>query len=158
MIIILMGVAGCGKTTLGKQLALALHCPFYDADDFHSPESRLKMSRGEALTDQDRQPWLEELNRQMKKWEIQSPRTVLACSALKQKYRDLLSQNSEVTWVYLRGDKAMIQERLEKRQGHYATAQLLDSQFASLEEPQNAIVLDISVSPERLIEALIPHF
>jgi gluconokinase len=94
----------------------------------------------------------------MKKWNVQNPQTILACSALKQKYRDFLSQGLEVTWVYLRGDKALIRERLEKRQGHYATAQLLDSQFESLEEPQNAIILDISNLPERLVEALIPHF
>ncbi|HXL73352.1 MAG TPA: gluconokinase [bacterium] len=158
MIIILMGVAGSGKTTLGKQLSLALHCPFYDGDDFHSPEGRLKMSRGRALTDEDRQPWLEDLSRNMKKWNIQNPQTILACSALKQKYRDFLSQSAELTWVYLRGDKGLIEKRLEKRQGHYATTQLLDSQFESLEEPQNAIILDISNPPERLVETLIPHF
>ncbi len=158
MIIVLMGVAGSGKTTLGKQLSLALHCPFYDGDDFHSPEARLKMSRGEALTDEDRQPWLEDLNRNMKKWNIQSPRTILACSALKQKYRDFLSRDVEITWVYLRGDKVLIRKRLEERHGHYATAPLLDSQFESLQEPDNAIVLDISNSPERLVETLIPHF
>jgi carbohydrate kinase (thermoresistant glucokinase family) len=158
MIIILTGVAGSGKTTLGKQLSLALHCPFYDGDDFHSPEARLKMSRGEALTDEDRQPWLQDLNRNMKKWNIQSPRTILGCSALKQKYRDFLSRDVEITWVYLRGDKALIRKRLEERQGHYATALLLDSQFESLQEPDNAIVLDISNSPERLVETLIPHF
>jgi len=139
-------------------MALALHCPFYDADDFHLPESRQKMSRGEALTDEDRQPWLEELNRQMKMWENQSPRTILACSALKQNYRDFLSKGSDIHWVYLRGDKRTIHQRLEQRQGHYATAQLVESQFAILEEPQNAIVLDILTAPERLVEALIPHF
>jgi gluconokinase len=158
MIVILMGVAGSGKTTLGKQLSLALHCPFYDGDDFHSPEARLKMGRGEALTDDDRQPWLEDLNRNMKKWNIQSPRTILACSALKQKYRDFLSRDVEVTWVYLRGDNGLIRKRLEQRQGHYATVQLMDSQFESLEEPANAIVLDITLNPERLVEALIPYF
>jgi gluconokinase len=158
MIIVLMGVAGSGKTTLGKQLSLALHCPFYDGDDFHSPEARLKIGRGEALTDEDRQPWLEDLNRNMKKWNVQSPRTILACSALKQKYRDFLSRDIEITWVYLRGDKALIGKRLKERQGHYATASLLDSQFESLEEPTNAIVLDISNPPERLVEALIHYF
>lgn len=158
MIIVLMGVAGSGKTTLGKQLSLALHCPFYDGDDFHSPGARLKMSRGEALTDDDRQPWLEDLNRNMKKWNVQSPRTILACSALKQKYRDFLSRGVEIIWVYLKGDKELIKQRLKQRQGHYAQANLLDSQWESLEEPINAIILDISVSPERLVEALIPHF
>lgn len=158
MIIILMGVSGCGKTTVGKQLSLVLGCPFYDSDDFHSPEARLKMTNGVALTDEDRQPWLEELNRKMRKWNLQSHRTVLACSALKQKYRELLSRETEVIWVYLKGDKALIGERLQKRQGHFASVNLLDSQFDSLEEPQNAIVLDISLKPERLVEALIPHF
>jgi len=158
MIIILMGVSGSGKTTLGKQLSLVLQCPFYDGDDFHTPEARLKMGRGEPLIDEDRQPWLENLSRKMKKWKVQSPQTILACSALKQKYRDFLSQNFEITWVYLKGDKALIKERLKQRQGHYAGVPLLDSQFDSLEEPQNAIVLDISNPPERLVEALIPHF
>jgi gluconokinase len=158
MIIVLMGVAGSGKTTLGKQLSLALHCPFYDGDDFHSPEARLKMSRGEALTDEERQPWLEDINRNMKKWNIQSPRTILACSALKERYRNFLSRDVEITWVYLRGDKALIRKRLEERQDHYATAPLLESQFESLEEPDNAIILDISNPPERLVEALIHYF
>jgi carbohydrate kinase (thermoresistant glucokinase family) len=158
MIIILMGVAGCGKTTVGKQLSLALGCPFYDSDDFHTPEARLKMTNGEALTDEDRQPWLEELNRKMKKWNVQSHQTVLACSALKQKYRDLLVQGNDVTWVYLKGTKTLIHERLKRRQGHFASVNLLDSQFDSLEEPSKAIVLDISLSPERLVESLIPHF
>lgn len=158
MIIVLMGVAGSGKTTLGKQLSLALHCPFYDGDDFHSPQARIKMSRGEALTDEDRQPWLEDLNRNMMQWNVQSSRTILACSALKRKYRDLLSRGVEVTWVYLRGDKALIGKRLEERQGHFATVALLDSQFESLEEPTNAIVLDISNPLERLVEALIHYF
>jgi gluconokinase len=94
----------------------------------------------------------------MKKWNIQNPQTILACSALKQKYRDFLSQNSAISWVYLRGDKALIRERLERRQGHYATAKLLDSQFESLEEPQNAIILEISNPVERLVETLIPRF
>jgi gluconokinase len=158
MIIVLMGVAGSGKTTLGKQLSLVLHCPFYDGDDFHSPEARLKMSRGEALTDEDRQPWLEDLNRNMRKWNIQSPQTILACSALKQKYRDFLCRDVEITWVYLQGDQALIKKRLEERQGHYATVPLLDSQFESLEEPANAIVLDISNPTERLVEVLIHYF
>lgn len=110
------------------------------------------------MTDEERQPWLEDLNRNMKKWNIQSPRTILACSGLKQKYRDLLSRDIEITWVYLRGDKGLIQKRLEERQGHYAGAPLLDSQFESLEEPAKAIVLDISNPPERLVEALIHYF
>jgi gluconokinase len=158
MIIILMGVAGSGKTTVGKQLSLALGCPFFDSDDFHSPEARLKMTNGEALTDGDRQPWLEELNRKMKKWNVQSHQTVLACSALKQKYRDLLEQGNSVAWVYLKGEKGLVQERLQNRRGHFAGVNLLDSQFESLEEPSKAIVLDISSSPERLVESLIPHF
>jgi gluconokinase len=158
MIIVLMGVSGSGKTTLGKQLSLALQCPFYDGDDFHTPEARLKMSRGEALTDEDRQPWLEDLSRKIKKWNVQSPQTILACSALKRKYRDFLSQYSKITWVYLKGDKATIKKRLEQRQGHYAGVSLLDNQFESLEEPSNAIILDVLNPPERLVETLIPHF
>lgn len=158
MIIILMGVSGCGKTTVGRQLAQALSCSFYDADDFHLAAAKEKMSRGIGLTDDDRQPWLEKITHEMKRWESQGSQTVLACSALKQKYRDLLSQGLPVSWVYLKGDKAVLLKRLENRKGHYASTSLLDSQLDALEEPQNALILDISASMEDIVKNLVSHF
>jgi gluconokinase len=158
MIIVLMGVAGSGKSTLGQALARALACPFYDSDDFHSPGAIEKMTKGIGLTDEDRQPWLAELAAQMKVWESQNPKTVLACSALKQKYRDQLAQAAPVEWVYLRGNKDLIAERLKARQGHFVSTSLLDSQFAALEEPKKALILDISESPQSLIFTLLGHF
>jgi gluconokinase len=158
MIIVLMGVAGSGKSTLGQALARALGCPFYDSDDLHSPEAIEKMTKGIGLTDEDRQPWLAELAARIKVWESQTPKTVLACSALKQKYRDQLAQAGSVEWVYLKGDTALIAERLKSREGHFVSASLLDSQFQALEEPKKALVLDISESPQSLIFTLLGHF
>lgn len=158
MIIVLMGVAGSGKTTVGRSLARALGCPFYDSDDFHSVEAKEKMAKGIGLTDADRQPWLAELVRRMKVWDTESPQTVLACSALKQSYRDQLAQGASLEWVYLKGSPDLIYQRLEERQGHYASTALLESQFEALEEPRKALVLDISESSENLVFSLLAHF
>jgi gluconokinase len=158
MIIVLMGVTGSGKTTVGKDLAKALNCPFYDSDDFHSSETKEKMARGIGLTDEDRKPWLDQLAERMKTWNIESPRTVLACSALKQKYRDQLGRAAPVEWVYLKGSSEVIRQRLDQRQGHYAGAALLESQLEVLEEPRKALVLDISESVESLVLGLLGHF
>src|ERR1039457_2137969 len=111
MVIVLMGVSGSGKTTVGKKAAEKLACPFFDADDFHSAENKAKMGRGLALTDEDRRPWLQTLSDEMKKWNKKNSFTILACSALKQKYRDLLSQDVPVRWVYLKGERSLIQRR-----------------------------------------------
>lgn len=154
MIIVLMGVSGSGKTTVGRKLAAALSCPFHDGDDYHSREAKEKMSRGVALADEDRAPWLQTLAGEMKKWEAKGPLSILACSALKQKYRDLLSQEAPVQWVHLKGDKALIRSRLEARQGHFAK-DLLDSQFEVLEEPKEAMVIDISPDSDKIVEALV---
>jgi gluconokinase len=158
MIIVIMGVAGSGKTTIGQALGRALGCSFYDSDDFHSTSAKEKMAKGIGLTDEDREPWLKELSSQMKVWESQNPQTILACSALKQKYRDQLAQAALVEWVYLKGNKALIAERLKVRQGHFVSSALLDSQFEALEEPKKALVLDISESPEFLVFSLLGHF
>jgi len=158
MIIVLMGVAGSGKTTVGKALAQALNCPFYDSDDFHTPEAKQKMARGIGLTDEDRKPWLDELVQRMKVWNIENPWTVLACSALKQRYRDQLAQAASVEWVYLKGSSELIRQRLNQRQGHYAGADLLESQLEVLEEPRKALVLDISESVESLVWGLLGYF
>ena len=144
MVIILMGVSGSGKTTLGLKLAAVLGCPFYDADDYHPRANKEKMGKGVPLTDEDRLPWLETLAQKARIWESESDFSVLACSALKQKYRDFLSKDVPVCWVYLKGDKELIRRRIEGRVGHYAGQNLLESQLASLEEPKDAIVVDIS--------------
>ena len=151
MIIGVMGVSGSGKTTIGRKLAEVLRCPFYDADDFHPSANKEKMARGEALTDQDREPWLLKLSEEMEKWDRQGPYAVLACSALKQKYRDLLAGKVPVRWVYLKGDRTLIQKRLEARKGHFFNPALLDSQLSDLEEPLEAIVVNIGQNVDEIV-------
>jgi carbohydrate kinase (thermoresistant glucokinase family) len=150
-----MGVSGSGKTTIGQKLAEALHCPFYDADDFHPSANKEKMARGEALTDQDREPWLLKLSEEMEKWDRQGPYAVLACSALKQKYRDLLARKVPVRWVYLKGNREVIQKRLEARKGHFFNPALLDSQFSDLEEPLDAIVVNIGKGMDEIVQGIV---
>ncbi len=155
MVILLMGVAGSGKTTVGKKLAQALSCPFFDADDFHSPESREKMSQGLALTDSDRAPWLEKLSGFIQEWNKTQKFTVLACSALKQKYRIQLFGNVKILFVFLKGSPNLIRERLRNRKGHYFNPGLLESQFDELEEPEDAIMVDISQEVENIVGMLL---
>jgi carbohydrate kinase (thermoresistant glucokinase family) len=155
MMVILMGVSGSGKTTLGEKLSKVLKAPFYDGDDYHSSAAKEKMSRGIPLTDEDRVPWLEQLSAGMKKWDSENSVTVLACSALKQKYRDFLSREVPLCWVYLKGDRELIRRRLEGRQGHFVSSKLLDSQFEALEEPREAITVDIAQEADKLIQILI---
>jgi gluconokinase len=147
VIVVVMGVTGAGKTTVGRLLARALGCEFLDADDYHPAANVAKMRAGEPLTDEDRAPWLARLNELLQARAAGS--AVLACSALKQRYRDrLLAGVPEGRLVYLRGTKALIAARLEARRGHYMDPALLDSQFAALEEPADAIVADIGATPE----------
>jgi gluconokinase len=155
MILILMGVTGSGKTTIGQRLAQTLGCPFYDGDDYHSQANKKKMSMGIPLTDEDRMSWLQILHAAMKKWEKESPRTLLACSALKQKYRDLLSDRIPVQWIYLKGDIAVIRQRLQGRKDHFAGPDLLESQFEALEEPQKALLVDIEKEPDTIVKQLV---
>ncbi len=155
VIVILMGVAGSGKTTVGRKLAETLGCSFYDADDFHTPSNKDKMSRGIPLSDEDRRPWLETLRAEIKKWASEKGPAVLACSALKQKYRDLLSKGLPVLWVYLRGDRETLLRRLEGRKGHYAGPSLLDSQLESLEEPSDALIVDIQKEPDEIVRQIL---
>jgi gluconokinase len=153
--IILMGVEGTGKTTVGRILARELGCAFYDADDFHSAQAKSKMARGIALTDADREPWLRAQRRLIEDNLRAGRRIVLACSALKQSYRDLLSVNPDrLRFVYLRGDIGLVRERVLKRSGHFAGASLLDSQFATLEEPRDALVVDIAPPPDRIAASI----
>jgi len=155
MIVVLMGVAGSGKTTIGRRLARTLGCSFYDADDFHPPVNKEKMGKGIPLTDEDRMPWLQALHAEMKVWAGKGPDTVLACSALKQKYRDLLSQGILVQWVYLKADREVLKERLKRRKGHFAGLDLLESQLETLQEPSDAWVMDTRQEARKIINCLV---
>ena len=151
MTVLLMGTAGSGKTTIGKLLAAKLNWEFADGDSFHSPANIEKMSRGIPLTDGDRVPWLNSIREAILQWDAQQKNIVLACSALKQIYRDKLLVNANVKLVYLKGSYALLRERLHSRKGHYATEQLLISQFADLEEPANSVTVDVTPSPEEIV-------
>jgi len=156
VIVILMGVSGSGKTTVGQRLAEQLHWRLLDADDFHPPANIEKMSRGIPLEDSDRWPWLDRLNEMIRTAETRGEDVLLACSALKTRYRDRLAQGcKDVRWVYLKGDFDLIESRLMARKGHYMKAGLLKSQFAALEEPEGALVMGIEDAPERIAARLV---
>ena len=146
-----MGPAGSGKTTIGKLLAAKLSWEFADGDDFHPPANIEKMARGVGLTDEDRVPWLISIRDAMRQWQAQGRNVILACSALKRSYRELLGINSNVQLVYLKGSHELLQGRLRSRKGHYAGEQLLASQLADLEEPTEAITINAAGSPEEIV-------
>jgi gluconokinase len=151
VIVILMGVTGCGKTTVGARLAYDCGWEFHDADDFHPAENVAKMKRGAPLDDADRWPWLARLNAFLLESERQGKNLVLACSALKQVYRDRLAGGcAAARFVLLDGDPELIRARLAARQDHYMNPKLLASQFAILERPPDALRLDAAGSPEAL--------
>jgi gluconokinase len=154
MFVVLMGVAGSGKTTIGRKLAAELGWKFYDADDFHPAANVEKMARGAPLDDADRKPWLEALRDLVRGSLERGERAVLACSALKESYRAYLLSDGRVKLVYLRGDYELIRDRLKDRRGHFMKPQMLDSQFATLEEPEQGVQVDISAPPEEIIEAI----
>ena len=148
MVIILMGVTGSGKTTVGEQLADELGWTYYDADDFHPQANTKKMAQGTPLSDEDRWPWLERLAAEIGQWLDVEGGAILGCSALKQSYRDVLVGGREgVRVVHLNGAKELIAQRLEIRVHRYMPASLLDSQFETLEEPRDALSVDISPAP-----------
>jgi gluconokinase len=154
MVIILMGVTSSGKTTLGRLLAEALGYQFYDADDFHPGVNIDKMSRGIPLDDIDRQPWLETLRGLVRRCLAEHTDAVLACSALKEIYRRYLLCDPQVRLVYLKADRELIRERLLQRRGHFMNPALLASQFATLEEPKDALWVDASLAPGEIIATI----
>jgi gluconokinase len=151
MIVIVMGVVGAGKTTVGRLLAGQLGWEFADADDFHPPANVEKIRRGIALDDEDRRPWLERLRAAIADWITAERNVVLACSALKRTYRRELEVGQEVRFVYLKGSAELIAERLHARAGHFAGEQILASQFADLEEPESAVTVEIASTPQQIV-------
>jgi gluconokinase len=154
VIVLLMGPAGSGKTRVGLLLAKELSWEFADGDDFHSPANKNKMARGVGLTDEDRVPWLQSIRDAIDQWLAERRSVVLACSALKRSYRERLGIHSnakDIKLVYLKGSYDLLLERLRSRKGHYATEGLLSSQLADLEEPTDAITIDVSRSPEEIV-------
>lgn len=154
MIAIVMGVVGAGKTTVGKLLASQLGWEFADADDFHPQSNVEKIRHGIALTDEDREPWLDSLREAIVRWIAQGKSVVLACSALKRAYRAKLCVSPDVRFVYLTGSAALIADRLRSRHGHFAGESILASQLADLEEPEKAITVDISHTPEQIVDEI----
>jgi gluconokinase len=150
VVIVLMGVSGAGKTTVGQLLASQLGWEFVDADDYHPLESVEKMRNGTPLTDADRAPWLDKLRELIARWLATKKNIVLACSALKQAYREKLQVTPEVKLVYLKGSSQLLQQRLRNRRGHFMTEPMLESQLAALEEPGEAWVIDVDDSPANM--------
>lgn len=141
-----MGVSGCGKTAVGQALAAELGWTFLDADDFHPESNVAKMAAGTPLTDEDRWPWLDRLDQEIAALEKQRKDAILACSALKQAYRDRLTRRGRVRFVHLKGDFDTIAARLAARAHRYMPPGLLASQFATLEEPDDAIIVDVRLT------------
>ena len=153
-----MGPAGSGKTTIGELLAAQLGWEFSDGDSFHSPANIERISRGIPLRDADRLPWLNSIRDAISQWLAERKNVILTCSALKRAYRELLLVSPEVKLVYLKGSYELLSQRLHARKGHYATEQILTSQFADLEEPADAFVVDVSHSPEEIVAQIRAHF
>lgn len=151
MIVIVMGTTGSGKTTIGTLLAEDLGWEFADADDFHPPANVQKMKHGIPLTDADRLPWLLTLRNKILQWHAEGRSAILACSALKQCYRDELRATPGVKFVYLKGSYELFSKRVLARKGHFAKQDLLASQFADLEEPTEAITIDARESPQEMV-------
>jgi len=158
-VVIVMGVTASGKTTIAKLLAERLQCPFLEGDDLHSPENRRKLSQGIPLTDEDRLPWLQAIGQWIHERQERNQSGTVSCSALRRSYRDRLRANHQNTcFVFLNGDRKIIEERLKKRKGHFVSPSLLDSQLETLEPPQNderAVRIPLDISPEEQCERVI---
>lgn len=158
MIIVIVGVAGAGKTTVGRALAAAVGWSFHDADDLHAPEDRARMQRGEGLTDARRRPWLDRVRAMLVRAADRNENAVLACSALKQRYRDMLCAGLPARCVFLNADADTLRARLQQRPDHFAGVTLLDSQLAALEPPTDALTLDATQPVETLVRAIRAAF
>jgi gluconokinase len=154
MIVIVMGVVGAGKTTVGTLLAEQLGWKFADADDFHPRSNVEKIRHGIPLSDADREPWLEALREQIEHWISNRQNAVLACSALKQSYREKLAAGPEVRFVHLKGPAALIAERLRLRLGHFAGESILTSQMRDLEEPHEAPTIEVDRTPAEIVSEI----
>jgi gluconokinase len=156
MVLIIMGVSGCGKTTIGRMLAEKRGAAFYDADDFHPENNRQKMKNGKPLTDEDRLPWLHRLHALIDEAVVQDRSIVLACSALKRLYRKILRgpHGSQVVFVHLAGSYDVIARRMQTRTGHYMPPALLASQFSALESPTDAITVSIEQTQDEIVAAI----
>jgi len=155
MIVVVMGVTGVGKTTIGSAVAQHFSWAFEDADAYHSASNIEKMSHGIPLTDADRIPWLESMHRMLQGYAAGGHSVVLACSALKDSYRDLLGSDLTVTWIYLKASPEVVRERVEHRHGHFAKEDLVKSQFETLEEPRDAMIVDADRTPEEILQDIV---
>jgi gluconokinase len=155
MIVVVMGVAGSGKTTVGTLLADALQCPFLDGDSLHPAASVEKMARGSPLTRADRAPWLAAIHARLREAFRRGQSLVAGCSALEPSARTILAEGVPIKWVYLQGSMELIRSRLQHRTGHYMKADMLASQFEALEEPSDAIVVDVSYPPRTIVEQVL---
>jgi gluconokinase len=155
MIIVVMGVAGSGKTTVGTMLADAMKCPFLEGDALHSRGNIDKMSHGVPLTDADRAPWLSAIHARIVDASERGQDLVVGCSALKQQYRKVLAEDVPIGWVYLKGSLELIRSRVRHRPSHFMKADMLASQFAALEEPSDAVVADVSASPSAIVQQIM---
>ena len=158
MIIIITGVSGSGKTTIGKILSKKIGAYFFDADDFHSLPNINKMTKGIPLSDIDRKPWLDLLSKKIIAWEKKNKISILACSALKESYRVILNVNSNnIKWIFLTGSFNLIRNRLNKRNKHFMRSDLLKSQFEILEEPKEALKIEVSLSPNYIVKKIMNY-
>ena len=156
MVLILMGPMGCGKTTIGKMLAAKLGWSFHDGDNFHPERNVEKMRAGIALTDEDRKAWLNKLHANIQRWLREKQNSILACSALKQAYRDMLGvDQNTVRTVYLKGSYELLRKRIEERQHPYMGKNLLRGQLDTVEEPKDGLTVDISATPETIVSIII---
>ncbi|MEZ7495630.1 gluconokinase [Leeuwenhoekiella aequorea] len=152
-LIIVAGVSGSGKTTIGMQLSKKLDIPFEDADDYHPQANVEKMQNGSPLNDNDRKPWLQNLEKKLQEWN-KDKGVVLACSALKESYREILEQHEDIIWVFLDGSFELLKSRLDNRKGHYFSSKLLQSQLDTLEIPDYGIHVSVNQTIEAIVEEI----
>lgn len=155
MIIVVIGVAGSGKTTVGTMLAAEMKCPFLEGDSLHTKENIDKMRHGIPLTDSDRRPWLSAIHARIVDYFERGQDLIVGCSALKHEYRRVLAKGIPITWVYLKGSPALIRSRLRNRPGHFMKVDMLASQFEALEEPSDALIVDVSAPPSAIVEHIL---